>query len=34
MMGVALINAMYYGALFIFGVIGILGLSMEMVLRR
>ena len=34
MMHAALIDAMYYGVIFIFGVIGLLGLSMERVLRR
>ena len=34
MMSVALIDAMYYGPLFMFSVVGILGLSMEMALRR
>jgi hypothetical protein len=33
-MNLALIDAMYHGAIFIFIVIGILGVSMEMVLRR
>jgi hypothetical protein len=34
MMNVALIDAMYYGAILIFCMIGILGMCMEMVLRR
>ena len=34
MMTVALIGAMGYGAFFILGMIGILGISMTMVLRR
>ena len=33
-MNVDLIDAFYYGAIFIFGLIGILGLSMEVVLRQ
>ena len=33
-MNLALIDAIYHGAIIIFGLIGILGLSMEMVLRR
>ena len=34
MMTVALIDAMYYGGIWIFCMIGILGMSMEMVLKR
>jgi hypothetical protein len=34
MMTVALIAAMYYGAILIFCLIGILGMSMEMVLKK
>ena len=34
MMTVALIDAMLHGAIFIFCMIGILGMAMEMVLRR
>lgn len=34
MMNLALIGAMYYGAIFIFIMIGILGMSMEMVFRN
>jgi hypothetical protein len=34
MMNVALIDAMYFGGILIFCVIGIFGMSMEMVLRK
>jgi len=34
MMAVALIDAMYYGGILIFCMIGILGMCMELVLRR
>jgi hypothetical protein len=34
MMAVALIDAMYYGGILIFCMIGILGMCMESVLRR
>lgn len=34
MMSVALIDAMYYGAILLFCLIGILGMCMEMVLRK
>jgi len=34
MMNRALIDAMYYGAIFIFIMIGILGMSMDMVFRN
>ena len=34
MMTVTLIDAMYYGGIWIFCMIGILGMSMEMVLKR
>jgi hypothetical protein len=33
-MHVALLDAMSYGAIFIFGLVGIMGLSMERVLRK
>jgi hypothetical protein len=33
-MNLTLITAMYYGAIFIFIVIGLLGISVEMILRR
>jgi len=33
-MTVALLDAMYHGAILIFCLIGILGISMEMVLRK
>jgi hypothetical protein len=34
MMNLVLLDAMYHGAIFLFIVIGILGLSIEWVLRR
>jgi hypothetical protein len=34
MMHVALIDAMYYGAVFIFCLVGVVGLCMEAALRR
>jgi hypothetical protein len=34
MMAVGLIDAMYYGGILIFCMIGILGMCMELVLRR
>lgn len=34
MMHGALIDAMYYGAMFVFSPVGVLGLCMETVLRR
>jgi len=34
MMHVALIDAMYYGAVFIFCLVGVVGLCMETALRR
>ena len=34
MMHVALIDAMYYGAVFIFSLVGVMGLCMETALRK
>ena len=34
MMNVVLIDAMYFGSIFLFVIIGLLGLSMEKVLKR
>jgi hypothetical protein len=34
MMNVALIDAMFYGAVFIFRLVGVLGLCMETALRK
>ena len=34
MMDLALIDAMYHGAIFIFRMIAVIGISIEMVLRR